>query len=870
MRALTFALLAFCFGGAPAAQTANFPFIQTSFSDPAWVMVTSDLLLTDGQCVVGWYDDPERPCYPQQHRYWKLASGKEDGEAIPLGSLGLGQTKSVYVREGFDAYIYPGSSTDTPYPKQDSSGFDHPVILNGPYYFAPVFWKNHPQNPSATNFAQRTYFTSSPNGALQDDSLVIGRRRVIIVDIDGLRRDAFYDLLARTPWIIPNMAGIVLGRSEASGSLLGQIPTAPVFTGPNDMNNRGVVDFQQSFQAIGVDKGFTVLPSYTFACQASIFTGVQPRRHGILGNEWFDRFGEFEGYDDFRRGYSRGGVTALNHVSRVYEWGSVAPGPSAPGSGPCTLVLYNIANSPSAFGYGGLASVDLKQPTIYDALASGGARSLISFNMYTSQRLYHRQPLIDWVRPTDTNACEYIEDPTGLKYDRSMVDQTIAELGRIRSAGRRFPEIMTVYFAGHDHQMHELGNDQKGSLRTVTDPQFGRLVNWMSNWVNPRNILWAFITDHGHTQTVPGNSIVVESDLEYVIEAASSRYDVYDFLWEIDFNVYVALNGGMAQVHVQNSNGNWKSFPQKSDLLRIARACYFRNSAVGGQTIGMVLGKDSMAAQSWSAPYQAYDPVKNDFVDLETYLASKPQYQFVEVARRLQEMNGTRSGDLLLIPNYLSGYYCDRTAMSNHGGMWDTDSLIPMVFAGRPLQRVPDSQRTITEADQYDLGACLGGYLGKSVPGDGVDRLGPLLATRTALVSSFGQGCGGSEGIPFLSASPGSLPWTSENLDLELGPVPVTSPVSLMLGTSRTSWNGLALPASLAALGMPGCTLLVSAEQSVALQPVGKYLSFQLSIPNLPSLAGVNFYTQAFVIDPTANPMGLATSNAVQTTIGVR
>ena len=193
-----------------------------------------------------------------------------------------------------------------------------------------------------------------------------------------------------------------------------------------------------------------------------------------------------------------------------------------------------------------------------------------------------------------------------------------------------------------------------------------------------------------------------------------------------------------------------------------------------------------------------------------------------------------------------------------------------MVFAGRPLQRVPDGQRTVTTANQYDLGASLGGYLGKSVPGDGIDRLGPLLATRTALVSTFGEGCGGVAGIPFLTATPGSLPWTAETLTLELGPLPTASPVTLMLGTSRTSWNGVVLPASLSLLGMPGCSLWVSAEQSVPIQPTGNYVSFGLAIPNIPALAAAKFYSQAFVIDPTANLMGLASSNGVETTVGLR
>ena len=75
-------------------------------------------------------------------------------------------------------------------------------------------------------------------------------RRAVIIDVDGIRRDTFEQVYRD-----------------------GRLP-----------------NFQRIFaRALWFDNASTVLPSVTMAAQASIFTGTQPARHGIPGNQWFDR-----------------------------------------------------------------------------------------------------------------------------------------------------------------------------------------------------------------------------------------------------------------------------------------------------------------------------------------------------------------------------------------------------------------------------------------------------------------------------------------------------------------------------------------------------------------------------------------------------
>ena len=75
-------------------------------------------------------------------------------------------------------------------------------------------------------------------------------RRAVIIDVDGIRRDTFEQAYRDGP--LPN--------------------------------------FQRVFaQALWFDQASTVLPSVTMTAQASIFTGTPPARHGVPGNQWFDR-----------------------------------------------------------------------------------------------------------------------------------------------------------------------------------------------------------------------------------------------------------------------------------------------------------------------------------------------------------------------------------------------------------------------------------------------------------------------------------------------------------------------------------------------------------------------------------------------------
>ncbi len=99
---------------------------------------------------------------------------------------------------------------------------------------------------------------------------------------------------------------------------------------------------------------------------------------------------------------------------------------------------------------------------------------------------------------------------------------------------------------------------------------------------------------------------------------------------------------------------------------------------------------------------------------------------------------------------------------------------------------------------------------------------------------------------------------------MELDAAPATA--LLLLGFSNTQSSFGALPLGLAAIGMPGCALRVSAE--AALPMVGTQPRASLLIPSDPGLVGLTFHVQAQVLASGANPIGWVLSAASTAIVG--
>ena len=138
-----------------------------------------------------------------------------------------------------------------------------------------------------------------------------------------------------------------------------------------------------------------------------------------------------------------------------------------------------------------------------------------------------------------------------------------------------------------------------------------------------------------------------------------------------------------------------------------------------------------------------------------------------------------------------------------------------------------------------------------------------LLATATA----YGTGCG----TPVLTLQPvaASRPRLGQVAAADLTQTP--SPfVGIAVGFSDTAMGALPLPAPLATVGMPGCTLLQSSDLlGLAAAPLtATSFRYSLAIPNQPALLGLWIYLQGHAFAPGTNALGVVVSNGIAWHVG--
>lgn len=129
---------------------------------------------------------------------------------------------------------------------------------------------------------------------------------------------------------------------------------------------------------------------------------------------------------------------------------------------------------------------------------------------------------------------------------------------------------------------------------------------------------------------------------------------------------------------------------------------------------------------------------------------------------------------------------------------------------------------------------------------------------------------------PYGNACTGTLPSRPQmgignqegiGVRLHLSNAPPAAHVALLLGFSRTQWNGIALPASLAPLGLPDCSLYTSidlhAKTWTGASGLGRgYASIDLPFPlRPPGQETFVLHGQWLVLDPTTR--GAAASDAL-------
>jgi hypothetical protein len=139
---------------------------------------------------------------------------------------------------------------------------------------------------------------------------------------------------------------------------------------------------------------------------------------------------------------------------------------------------------------------------------------------------------------------------------------------------------------------------------------------------------------------------------------------------------------------------------------------------------------------------------------------------------------------------------------------------------------------------------------------------------RPATFSIQGNlGCPGTSGLPPTLLS-GTRPWLNETYSINIAQLP-NNGIGLMLSGLSDTQSALGpLPASLAAIGMPGCLLQVDPLLIDAVLATGTNATWQLNIPNSPALLAQQFFSQCAAIDIGANAANLTVGNYSAAVIG--
>jgi 3-phytase len=155
-----------------------------------------------------------------------------------------------------------------------------------------------------------------------------------------------------------------------------------------------------------------------------------------------------------------------------------------------------------------------------------------------------------------------------------------------------------------------------------------------------------------------------------------------------------------------------------------------------------------------------------------------------------------------------------------------------------------------------------------AVPPLPIDTLYDALGVhRAATATAYGTGCG-SPALGFVPDANGR-PLLGQVGSATITDTP-TPLAGVAVGWSNQFFGTLPLPVSLDSIGMPGCSLLQSADilglGTSPLTPTTN--SFALAIPSAAGLIGTHLYMQAYAFAPGVNPLQIVISNGIEWRLG--
>lgn len=442
--------------------------------------------------------------------------------------------------------------------------------------------------------------------------------RLVVIDIDGLRRDVFREALAAGD--LPNIERIVGGREGETACHVEALSTAP---------------------------------SITFAAQASIFTGAHPDAHGIPGNECFDRLGCISAGRPRHFGFDVGDTLAVDDAVRVFTDGLASQLLSRE-----TPTLYEITAArgmTSAVVYHMYArGADAwLPPNVVDIarFTKGPGRLGLEAAAYDAKMLDRLIERLDAGYSPDVLTVYFMgldhhshaHGPASQPiYLRETVDPQIGRLiGALKARGMLAGALFVLV---SDHGQVEAIPDDRHSIRLgfPFDRELGHLFEALGLDVHD----------------VPGEDpncdavVGLNGGLAHVyLQRKSGRW--------ADPPCYEEVLRVAEAFHQMNATGKYEDELQDS--------------------LELILARDA-EHEGWQGEYRVYldNGATQSFAD---YLAARPELDYPDAAHRIRLAASAMTGDLILIANGREGFYFGAPTRGVHGGLLRGESEAVLTFA---------------------------------------------------------------------------------------------------------------------------------------------------------------------------------------------
>jgi len=436
---------------------------------------------------------------------------------------------------------------------------------------------------------------------------------VIIFDIDGLRPDVLAEALAlRT---IPNIARLLEPHA-----------------------------YHQHL--------ICPAPSITFTCQGAIMLGANPKSHGIVGNQFFDRLGKLNHGRPKHYGLDVGDSLSYDDALAVF------------------------------LGRQGLANRFIPDdiPTLFERVSEYKWSSTPIHFMYG-------RGATNWVRPSVIDLARFKRPMSLLGLSPEAFDmRMIRKLQRLLKNEKK-PQLLLLYFMGLDLISHLKGpSAQAEYLAKVIDSQIGIITNSLVAAGYRSNTTYIFVSDHGQipVHNDPEHALRVGHNLQ---RSPFNLYETFEQLgrrllrWPVPnrkADTILTPNGGLAHVYLKNAHFDWKTPPAfEQDVLTCARGLQKANQTpefrpLSNRAFSAILVRD-IERQGWQAPLLGLN-TDGTLVPLEE-LFSAPGYESLEEpVSRLKQMESSETGDIVLLANGDDGFYFGTPCKGNHGGLHKDES----------------------------------------------------------------------------------------------------------------------------------------------------------------------------------------------------